>query len=514
MRALRRLLDGPSLLVLAFAAPVLLRALSYRDSLLDRDEAYWLSAAMRMRAEGLPPYVGGWDMKPPLVFAFYRVAVAVAPGSPLLAAHVMAALLAGLAGALVAAAARSLGGAFAGAAGSLAFALLDSTGTVKGLAAQTELQTYVPVAAMLWCLAESGPAGRLRGHAPAIAVGVCGAVAALGRQTSAVFLPAGALALLTVRGGPGFLRTALGTAAGAALVFGTCALSLAATGAWDDAVACAWTIPRERAVAGVGLADPSSYAGWLEVAIANPAVVLGLVALVAAGTRGGDRHDAAARTLRRVGPCVLAGGLAAVAGGAGFGHYLRQAYVPAAVAAGVGLAIAASRLAAPRTRVAAGAGAAVLVAAAAAADRAEQWRSLRWERYEGGDALAAAAWVRANVPEEGRLFVWGMHPDLYVTSGRTPATRFTATGWLVGTFTGGDRAERSEPREFVPGSWDRLFEDLGARPPEAIVDSAPAGVHGFQAWPLARFERLRAWVEERYLPAADAPGRYLCWRLR
>jgi 4-amino-4-deoxy-L-arabinose transferase-like glycosyltransferase len=489
----------------AAALPLVFRALSYTDRILDRDETYWMASALRMRATGLPIYVAGWDTKPPLAFVFHRLALAVAPDAPMLGAHVLGAIVAAAACALVALAARRLAGGAAGLFAALAFALLDSTGTVRALAANTELLTYVPVAAIALAVA----AGRPRGAWLAFLVGALSAVAFLAKHPAALFAPAAyAAILLTARDGRPWLRCALAGIGGVAAVLVPTFAWIAASGAWDDFVACNVTMSLHRAGLGAEIADSVGYGRWLAVARSNVPALLGVTfALVRA--IAGDRS--ARRAAGAVGPLAAAGLLAALAGGAAFPHYLLLAYVPLAVLAGVGCAaaLAATRFAGNRT---AGIAVAVTMLAAAAPARAAQCRQARdWIGYDSGPVVAVRARVQELVPPDGTLFVWGIHPDLYVTCRRAPATRFISCGWLVGSYSGLPLAP--EPFEFVPGSWDLLFRDLDLSRPACVVDSVPAGVHNFTSFPVERFPRLDAWLRAAY-DREEGPGGYVIWRRR
>jgi hypothetical protein len=501
------LLRGRWLVALAFLAPAALRVLSYTDRILDRDETYWLASAMRMRAAGVPMYVAGWDTKPPAIFAFYRVALALVPDAPMLAAHVMAAALAGAACAVVAGSARRLAGPLAGLTAAGVFALLDSTGPVRALAANTEVVSYVPVAAIV----AVAVFGRGRGLRFSFAAGALVAAAAVAKHPALVYGP---LAWIAMLGAPfdarRAVRSLLAGVAGAAAFLAVVLGWLWIAGAWTDFVACIVTMGGNRAALGLAASGDVSYSRWGHVAAANPVAVVGVLVLCAAAARRGAQ---AARTALWVtGPLVLAGLAAALAGGFGFQHYLALAYPPIAVAAGAGVGCAVALVREGRPRRAAIAVLVVLAGWRAAADRIEQWHSRDWVGYDGAAVQAVAARVREIAGPSDTMFVWGIHPDLYVTCRRAPATRFIACGWLVGTYSGLPAPGRAEPFEFVAGSWDLLFRDLDEHPPAVVVDSVPAGVHGFGAFPVERFPRLAAWLAAHYVREDERPGGYVVWR--
>jgi hypothetical protein len=404
-------------------------------------------------------------------------------------------------------AARRLAGPLAGLAAAGVFALLDSTGPVRALAANTEVLAYVPIAALI----AVAVASRGRGPWFAFAAGALAAAAALAKQPALVYGPLAWVAMLDWPfDGRRAIRSLVAGLAGTACVLAVVFGWLAIAGAWRDFVACTVEMGAHRAALGLAAQSEAGYARWEHVAAANPVALAGLAALCVAGARGGTGPGRGA--LRVCGPFVLAGIVAALAGGLGYQHYLSLAHPSLAVAAGVGVACAlefAATVAAGRLVVA------VLVVVAAwraGADRLGQWHSRDWAAYDGAPVQAVAARIRELSAPTDTIFVWGIHPDLYVTCDRAPSTRFIACGWLVGTYTGLPAPGRPEPFELVDGAWDVLFRDLDENPPAVVVDSVPAGVHGFGAFPVERFPRLVAWLTAHYVRDDDRPGGYVVWR--
>jgi len=97
----------------------------------------------------------------------------------------LTALLAGVACALVFATGRRLGGTVAAVAGAAAFALLDSTGPVKSLAAYSEPLVYVPVAVCAWAIACDRP----RALGLPLLLGAATAAATLAKQPALAYAP-------------------------------------------------------------------------------------------------------------------------------------------------------------------------------------------------------------------------------------------------------------------------------------------------------------------------------------
>jgi hypothetical protein len=58
-----------------------------------------------------------------------------------------------------------------------------------------------------------------------------------------------------------------------------------------------------------------------------------------------------------------------------------------------------------------------------------------------------------------------------------------------------------------------LFADLDRRRPALFVDTAAAGWDGYDKFPLARYPRLRAYVDHNYRPVDVRAGVVLYRRL-
>ena len=97
--------------------------------------------------------------------------------------------------------------------------------------------------------------------------------------------------------------------------------------------------------------------------------------------------------------------------------------------------------------------------------------------------------IRRSTPETGTLFVWGWRPELYVTSGRRPASHYV--GGITGT-----KAE--------------VLADLRRERPTTIVLPGMFGIEAeldFDPYDLERHPDLLAWLQaEGYTPAARLAG--------
>jgi hypothetical protein len=105
-----------------------------------------------------------------------------------------------------------------------------------------------------------------------------------------------------------------------------------------------------------------------------------------------------------------------------------------------------------------------------------------------------AAWVRGHTRDDDRIYVWGFEPLLYDLAGRRPASRFIYN------------APQRAPWSRQPAR-DELMHELQASPPAVILvehgDLHPgtAATEVDSATTLAGFTRLRALLDERYVPS-------------
>jgi 4-amino-4-deoxy-L-arabinose transferase-like glycosyltransferase len=136
----------------------------------------------------------------------------------------------------------------------------------------------------------------------------------------------------------------------------------------------------------------------------------------------------------------------------------------------------------------------------------------RTDVYEETDPVfrRVAARLQGDACHGGAsLFVWGFAPMLYYHAGLPVATRFVMPqASLTGYVPGNDASRGSElnTRALVrPQHWDWLMQDLAARRPAYVLDTAPAGIHGWNSYPMAAFPRLAELVRRDYerLDAVD-----------
>ena len=129
------------------------------------------------------------------------------------------------------------------------------------------------------------------------------------------------------------------------------------------------------------------------------------------------------------------------------------------------------------------------------------------EREPRYDEVAAR--IAELTAADERIFVWGNSPQLYVLARRPMGARFSFCNYMTGE-SPGTPTETGAARTPTPTScrprWEMLFADLERRRPALFVDAAAAGWDGYGKYPLARYPRLRAYVDQQ-LPAGGGRGR-------
>ena len=126
-----------------------------------------------------------------------------------------------------------------------------------------------------------------------------------------------------------------------------------------------------------------------------------------------------------------------------------------------------------------------------------------------------AARIAALTAAEERLFVWGNSPQLYVLARRPMGTRFSSSNFVTGESPGTptETGQRNADANQIPATWEMLFADLERRRPALLVDAAAGGWDGYDKYPLARYPRLRAYVDQHYRPVEVRAGVVLYRRL-
>ena len=139
-----------------------------------------------------------------------------------------------------------------------------------------------------------------------------------------------------------------------------------------------------------------------------------------------------------------------------------------------------------------------------------------WDEGDEPPYEDVAARIAALTAPDDRIFVWGNSPQLYVLARRPMGARFSFCNYLTGESPGTptETGQRDADTNQLPAAWDMLFADLDRRRPALFVDAAAAGWDGYDKFPLARYPRLRAYVDHNYRPVDVRAGVVLYRRLR
>jgi hypothetical protein len=126
-----------------------------------------------------------------------------------------------------------------------------------------------------------------------------------------------------------------------------------------------------------------------------------------------------------------------------------------------------------------------------------------------------AARIADLTTADERIFVWGNSPQLYVLARRPMGARFSFCNYMTGESPGTptETGQRNADANQLPAAWEMLFADLERRRPALFVDAAAAGWDGYGKYPLARYPRLRAYVDDHYRPVDVRAGVVMYRRL-
>lgn len=211
-------------------------------------------------------------------------------------------------------------------------------------------------------------------------------------------------------------------------------------------------------------------------------VVGHLVLCVLLARRRWDRHDLDLW-------CWLAVGLlSVVAGFRFFGHYWVQVLPPLCLLAAPAIDRFNSRW---RNALA---GVAALTAVV--------FFVLAWmpERlYHFPSTRTTARIIDADTRPHDRVAVWGSFPELYWASNRLPAGGLILTDFVVGKSAGRIEGPRTL-RDAAPDIIHDYVGQLEADPPPIFVDTAPAGLRGYDRYPVSVLPALKRLLRTRYKP--------------
>jgi hypothetical protein len=521
-----------------FALGVVLRVPAFCRPLLSDDEAIYAATADAL-ARGDLLYRDVVDHKPPLIYHVYRAGFAALGRYDTRGAHglvILAVLL--TAGALFAIKWRegqppSRGAALAAAG---LFLLFSTTWhDYDALAANCELFLLAPQTIAAWLLLRDlrHPARGARGLATHLAVGALIGTSALFKYQGLAFLGAsiGMLSWWSVLG-----RAPWSWAAAMALCHLAGALLPPALYLWwcaaaGNAAAAVYWFRFNFSYVRAGLTGLAVIARGLRrtALIGGVALVPYALGLAAAAAAASGVARVIRRRLRRAPampdsdappPAVVLGllwlvtsAVSVAAGGRFFGHYFHLILAPLCLLAAPAFCRLWTRGWSGRAPLA------VLCALPALfffalATFGRPLAAALDEREPRYDEVAAR--IAELTAADERVFVWGNSPQLYVLARRPMGARFSFCNYMTGESPGTptETGEWDADANQLPAAWDMLFADLERRRPALFVDAAAAGWDGYQKYPLARYPRLRAYVDQNYRPVDVRAGVVLYRRLR
>jgi hypothetical protein len=523
-----------ALAVLA-AAVLVLRAPSLVTPIMNEDEALYATTAASM-AEGQPPYRAGVESKPPGIFYLYEAGFAVVGRFAMCWLHALTLLwVLGTALVVGAIARRAVSGSpappgsgepaarlpapvVAPLVASLLYVAFTIVEEPAVQATQCELLYSLPLAIAAWLLIRGTGERSVRGGLWIAAAGLlCGAATLI--KPTAISLPAAATAWLVLR--RGVLRgpdrfavdavRAIALWAGFALAWLGAYLYFSHLGVWSDLVywAFRWTL-------GLYIPTGSAHSPFLVRFVAGFCVWVGLTTILWLLATVAVRAAVARRAAHAASdpsPSIIwllvAWALAATTltflGGRFYDHYFPAVIPPLAALAAVGFEVVRGR-ARWRRAVVIGALVPTVVCWAGAwqIERTKEWFGEPPRRYD-----QIAAYVHDHTRSTDRVFVWGYFPLIYVAADRLAATRFVGCHYLTGYAAiglGQDLPPELEDRLGVPNGWTDLFADLETYRPVLVVDTAPADLHHWQRYPLARYPALADYVAAHYVREATVQG--------
>ncbi|WP_237330291.1 ArnT family glycosyltransferase [Streptomyces sp. BA2] len=453
----------PRLLPLLAALACVTRIPSFRWPLWSPDEGY-LAVQARMLADGGELYETVVDRKPPLVPWLYEGTFALFGDATLLPLKVLAVAAQLLTAVLLVCVARRRWGDGAGRTAGVLYLLISvGLNPEDAQAATFEVFMLPCTAAALWC------ADRRRWGAAGAAV----ACAFLVKQTGgAVLVPVAWLLWQSGGARRGVLRLGVGLSAPV----------LAAAALTHPAGFLFWTVTGSGAYASfTGSELHVLFRGLTNTAVLAAACV-GIIPPVVRVLR-------IARTGSAELWLWLASSAAAVLVGFHFfGHYFLQLTPPLALLGTAALQIL------PRVRT----WTAVSVSAGTCA-LFLTWGMLA-PRPELAHATRLAETARVLTAPQDKVLFWGIHPETYWLSDRTPASRYLTAGLLT-NYSGGRNGPQVGERYAVEGSWRVFRRELREHPPTIVVDDSRG-----KLFTPNRLPTLRRLLTVGYEPVARVGG--------
>jgi len=526
-----------ALVLATFVLGVALRLPTFSRQMLSDDEAIYATTADAL-VRGDLLYRDVVDHKPPLIYHVYQAGFAALGRYNIHGAHALVILSVLLtAGLLFATKQREKQAEFdrTGLAAAGLFLVFSTTWhDYDALAANCELFLLAPQTAAAWLLLRDlrGPSRGARGLATHLGVGALIGTSALFKYQGLTFLAAslgmvGWYVFLRRISLPRALAMTLGHVAGAlvppALYLGWCTVA-------GNAAAAVYWFKFNFAYVGAGLTGLQAIArGLYRTGLVGTAAlvpyVLGIWAALV--TAAGVAREIRRRTRRAQSrddelpaPSMVLGALwlstsaiGVASGGRFFGHYFHLILAPLCLLAAPGFCRLWSKASSYRVTLV------VLCALPASfffalATFARPLAAALDASEPPYDDVAAR--IDSITTPEDRIFVWGNTPQLYVLARRPMGARFSFCNYMTGESPGTptETGLRNADANQLPAAWDMLFADLERRRPALFVDAAAAGWDGYDKYPVARYPRLRAYLDYNYRPVEVRAGVVLYRRLR
>jgi hypothetical protein len=456
------------------------------------DAAVFALAGSLLR-QGQLPYVDFWDHKPPGIYVVDAAAQSALPWvDPWVASWLASVVLVALTGVLVTATLRRIGLRWEAIAAGVATSAAAAQHIASLGGGLTESAAILPAAAALWLATGAGGTRRF------LLAGVAAGAAVL---TSIPALAVVAAVAVAAWRRPDRWR-AMTTSVGGALVAGLLAMAvLGVAGALPDAL---------DAVVGYSAVFHALSTGGGNGAQAAGALLSLVFLLVPAGLGAlAVRQAADDRTRTLVGAClawIVLGLVLFVAEGRFETHYAAVLAVPLGVLAGLGLRQAAAMAA--RSRAMAYGPLAAGLAISALVVGANLPTMMRPTSAETDRTRATARLIDEETRSGNTIFVWGNEPQVYLWSGRLPASRYVYAYPLT------------TPGYSTAAQVADLAAELQRHPPALIVDAGsfgegtvglppllvPRPVDSQDPRTLDLIEPLRQLVRSRYALLADVDG--------
>ncbi len=480
---------------LLFAAVSLVtRAVLLGVPTVDLDEAVYLTGARELLRGGVP-YVDFADNKPPLVFAYYAAGPLLGDGMVpvrLLTLLLLVPLVALCASAFFGHDRRGL------AAGALFLVWSAAFLGHDMLAVNCELLMLGPLALSVVALRDEAQARRASRAAGA---GLRLGVATLLKYQAVAWGPALALAVLLAGRRDARTRVAgrLATlAAGAILPLLAAWGVFAALGAGDAFLYWNWTHNLAYT------ANPASVEETTERAAAYVLpFLLATAPLWWAAWR--SRRALGGYAAALVATLLAGSALAALLGWRLYPHYLVPLYFPLALGAAPWAADHVRFPLSRAARVFVGWAAVLLVGFSAANGYLYLVRHDVYAETRPVFPRVAARLRQDRCFGQGPLFVWGWAPMFYTETRLRPASRFLLVGSSLVGYVPGNRDPAAGEGLVRPQHWHWLLDDLEARRPTYVLDTARARL-GRWGFALEASRRLAAFVAASYEPLDVVDG--------